>query len=592
MHRELLSRLARALFAPVAAVMLVPALAGAAITVQDQTDPTVTPQSLAELLGGVGVTISNVTYQGTLTSSGQFQGGAGIIGFEEGVILSSGEANDVPGPNDSDSNTSSFGNPGDPDLDDLSGFDTHDATVLEFDITPQADTLTFDYVFASEEYNEFVESSFNDVFGFFVESGGVKVNCAVVGTPSQPVSINTINQGNPFGVPPFSNPELYRNNDLSDGGGLINTEADGLTVVLTCNASVTPGVPNHIKLAIADASDFILDSWVFLRANSFVSSNISLSPLTATNPLGTPHTVTALVLENTLPAPNKLVTFTVISGPHAGLTGTDLTDAAGEATFTYTGLFAGTDNIQASYVGPQGTVQQSNIVEKIWVDLGAKELELTPETAVNPVGTQHCVTATATNAGGNPAANVTIIFSVTGAVTADGSDVTDAQGLAEFCYGGPVFPGDDLISAFADNNNNGQQDFGEPDDTATKTWVLPDSTPGCKITYGGHIHAANGDRANFGGNATAPDKGNNLYRDHGPVDPQDIKMRTVLAVLCDTNDTHGTIYAQATNGDIARIDVQDLGEPGRDDTYRIQTDSGYDSGEQALVGGGNIQIHH
>ena len=592
MHRHSLTRLARALLAPIVAVMLAPAAASAAITVKDQTDPTVTPQSMAELLGGVGVTISNVTYVGTLTSSGEFAGGTGIIGFEEGVILSSGEANDVPGPNNSDSNTTDFGNPGDPDLDDLSGFDTHDATVLEFDIVPQADTLTFDYVFASEEYNEYVFSSFNDVFAFFVESGGVKVNCAVVGTPSVPVSINTINQGNPFGTLPMSNPELYINNDLSDGGGAINTQADGLTVLLTCNASVTPGVSNHIKLAIADASDFILDSWVFLRANSFVSSNISLTPLTDTNPLGTQHTVTATVLENNQPAPNELVTFTVISGPHAGLAGTDTTDAAGEATFTYTGLFAGTDNIQASYEGPQGTTQLSNVVEKIWVDLGAQDLELTPETATNPVGTQHCVTATATNAAGNPAANVTIVFSVSGSVTAGGSAVTNAQGLAEFCYGGPVFPGVDAIFAFADNNNNGTQEFKEPDDTAEKTWVLPESTPGCKITYGGHIQAANGDRANFGGNATAPDKGNNIYKDHGPADPQDIKMRDVLAVLCDTNDTHGTIYAQAVNGDIARIDVQDLGEPGRDDTYRIQMDSGYDSGEQTLVGGGNIQIHH
>ena len=95
-----------------------------------------------------------------------------------------------------------------------------------------------------------------------------------------------------------------------------------------------------------------------------------------------------------------------------------------------------------------------------------------------------------------------------------------------------------------------------------------------------------------GGNAKAPDKGNNMYRDHGPVDPQHIKMPTVLAVLCDTNDTHGTIYAEAVNGDLARIDVQDLGEPGREDTYRIQMESGYDSGEQVLVEGGNIQIHH
>ena len=590
--QRLLKRLAAAILAPFAVAVLCPALASAALQVKDQTDPTVTPQSMAELLGGVGVVISNVTYVGTLTSSGEFTGGTGIIGFEEGVILGSGKAVDVVGPNNEDGKTTDFGNPGDPDLDILSGFDTHDATVLEFDITPQADTLTFDYVFASEEYNEYVHTSFNDVFAFFVENAGVKTNCAVVGTPLVPVSINTINQGNPFGTFPMENPELYINNDLSDGGGAINTQADGLTVLLTCNASVTPGVTNHIKLAIADASDFILDSWVFLKANSFVSSNITLTPLTATNGTGTPHTVTATVLENTVPAPNKLVTFNVISGPHAGTTGTDTTDAAGQATFTYIGLFPGTDNIQASYVGPQGTVQLSNIVEKIWVDLGAKSLELTPETATNPVGTQHCVTATAENAGGLPAPNITIEFSVSGAVTASGSDVTDANGEAEFCYGGPVFPGQDTIFAYADNNNNGQPEPQEPTDTAEKTWVFPESTDNCKITYGGFINAANGDRANFGGNAKAPDKGNNLYKDHGPAEPRHIKMPTVIAVVCDTNDTHGTIYAQATNGEYARIDVQDLGEPGRDDTYRIQMDGGYDSGEQALKQGGNIQIHH
>jgi hypothetical protein len=390
----------------------------------------------------------------------------------------------------------------------------------------------------------------------------------------------------------MNNPAFYINNDLSDGGGTLNTQADGLTVLLTCNATVTPGVTNHIKLAIADASDFILDSWVFLRANSFVSSNITLTPQTDTNPTGTPHTVTATVLENSLPAPNKLVTFNVISGPHAGTTGTDTTDANGEATFTYVGLFAGTDNIQASHVEPQGTVQLSNIVEKIWVDLGANSLELTPETATNPVGTQHCVTALASSAGGVPAPNITVQFSVSGAVTVSGSDTTDANGEAEFCYGGPIFPGQDTILAYADNNNNGQPDPTEPTDTAEKTWVFPESTANCKITYGGFIQAANGDRATFGGNAEAPDSGNNNYKDHGPAKPQTIRMPTVLAVVCDTNDTHGTIYAQAVNGDHARIDVQDLGEPGRNDTYRIQLDNGYDSGEQALAQGGNIQIHH
>lgn len=587
-----LTRLAAALLAPIAAVMLTPALAGAQLIVQDQTTPGVTPQTLAESLGGVGVTITNVTYQGTVKSSGRFTGGTGIIGFEEGVILSSGWAADVPGPNNSDSNSQTLGTGGDPDLTALAGFPTFDKTVLEFDVTPQADTLTFDYVFASEEYNEYVESSFNDVFAFFVTSSGVKVNCAVVGTPPVPVSINTINNGNPYGVPPMSNPDLYINNDLDDGGGSVNTEADGLTVVLTCNATVTPGVPNHIKLAIADASDTILDSWVFLRANSFVSSNITLGPLTAINPIGTPHTVTATVLEGGSPAPNKVVTFAVIAGPHTGVGGTGTTDANGEATFTYTGTIAGEDTIQASYVGPQGTVQLSNTVTKTWEDQGAKSLSLDPETAFNPVGTQHCVTATALNAVGDPAPNVTIVFSVTGSVTAGDTQITNANGEAVFCYGGPIFPGQDAIFAFADNNLNGQPDPKEPSDLAAKDWVFPESTDGCKITYGGHIVAQNGDPASFGGNAKAPDKGNNLYKDHGPADPQTIRMPTVISVVCDPGDTHGTIYAQATNGDYARIDVQDLAEPGRNDTYRIRMDSGYDSGEQTLLAGGNIQIHH
>jgi hypothetical protein len=99
---------------------------------------------------------------------------------------------------------------------------------------------------------------------------------------------------------------------------------------------VDPAVTNHIKLAIADASDRILDSYVFLRAQSFVSSNITLSPETATNPVGTPHTVTATVLENNEPVSGAEVTFKVTAGPHAGTTGTGTTDDLGEATFTYT----------------------------------------------------------------------------------------------------------------------------------------------------------------------------------------------------------------------------------------------------------------
>ena len=102
----------------------------------------------------------------------------------------------------------------------------------------------------------------NDTFGFFVTAAGssTKVNCAVVpdgpdaGTDPDPVSINTINNGNPFGSDPRSNPELYRNNDL-DEGGTIDAEPDGFTTVLTCSAAVVANQPNHLKLAIADRGD-------------------------------------------------------------------------------------------------------------------------------------------------------------------------------------------------------------------------------------------------------------------------------------------------------------------------------------------------
>ncbi|MGH9836065.1 MAG: choice-of-anchor L domain-containing protein [Blastocatellia bacterium] len=65
--------------------------------------------------------------------------------------------------------------------------------------------------------------------------------------------------GNPFGTNP-TNPQFYINNDLEDGGATINTEMDGLTVVLSVQAQVVSGQLNHIKLAIADASDDEFDS--------------------------------------------------------------------------------------------------------------------------------------------------------------------------------------------------------------------------------------------------------------------------------------------------------------------------------------------
>jgi plastocyanin len=225
-----------------------------------------TPSALVTALVGGGVTTSNVTYVGANVAAGTFSGGAGIVGFDSGVILSTGDVANVVGPNQLDDVTTINGTAGDAQLTALSTFATFDAAVLEFDFTPQTDTAVFRFVFASDEYNEFVNTQFNDVFAFYVNG----VNCALVPGTSTPISINTINNGNPLGTNP-TNPTLYRNNDLQDGGTL-NTEMDGLTVVLTCIAGVTPDATNHIKLAIADASDEEWDAVVFLQANSLVGS--------------------------------------------------------------------------------------------------------------------------------------------------------------------------------------------------------------------------------------------------------------------------------------------------------------------------------
>lgn len=232
------------------------------LATEDLAGP-LTPEDLVYTLVGQGITISNVRYTGADVAAGVFDGGSGIIGFESGIILSSGDIRNVIGPNVLDNAGVDNQTSGDSDLTKLSGFPTHDAAVLEFDFVPQTSNIVFNYVFASDEYNEFVHTDYNDVFAFYVNG----VNCAQIN--GDPVSINTVNNGNPFNTPPTDNAQYYINNDRDDGGGDINTEMDGLTIVLTCEASVKANQTNTVKLAIADASDHIYDANVFLKEGSF-----------------------------------------------------------------------------------------------------------------------------------------------------------------------------------------------------------------------------------------------------------------------------------------------------------------------------------
>jgi Mg-chelatase subunit ChlD len=243
-----------------------------------------------------------------------------------------------------------------------------------------------------------------------------------------------------------------------------------------------------------------------------------------------------------------------------------------------------------------GTVRAVQTINATVTPGNPATLTLAPKTATNVVDATHCVTATVKDAFNNATPGITVRFKVTGAVNTTGSATTNASGEAQFCYVGPALPGVDAISAFADTNTNGTQDTGEPGDTAAKTWVVPASTAGCKVTNGGRITARNGDKATFGGNAKADGlQGEEEYQDHGPAQDMNVHSIDITAVVCNAAGTRASIFGTATVDGAGsfdfRIDVADNGEPGRSDTYRMRMSNGYDSGVQTLAKGGNIQIH-
>lgn len=221
---------------------------------------------LANTILGSGITISNVNYSdgSNAVQSGTFSGGLSSgLSMDKGIIMTTGFATDAPGPNTSDSLSKNTNAPGDADLSALSGNATNDAAVLKFDFDSTGGNLFFNFQFASEEYNEYTNSKFNDVFAFFLDG----TNIALIPGTTEPVSINTVNGGNPLGTN-ASNPGLFNNNDPSDGGPFFDLQYDGFTDMFTAKAMGLTAGTHSMELAIADASDSSLDSAVFIQANS------------------------------------------------------------------------------------------------------------------------------------------------------------------------------------------------------------------------------------------------------------------------------------------------------------------------------------
>ena len=220
---------------------------------------------VANLIGnssGIVVTPNSELYTGAAIASGLFTGADGVLPFAGGVALTSGSVNLVPGPNNAEDAEAVNNAASNPNLNALSpGADVYgDASTLAFTFRTTGNAISFQYVFGSEEYPEFV-GLYNDVFGFFLDG----VNIALIPNTTTPISINTVNSG--------VNSQYYRDNPTDD----LNIQYDGLVGVsmpLFATAAVTPNVEHTIMFGVEDVADLKYDSGVMLAAGSFVATGL------------------------------------------------------------------------------------------------------------------------------------------------------------------------------------------------------------------------------------------------------------------------------------------------------------------------------
>ncbi|WP_322969316.1 choice-of-anchor L domain-containing protein [Faecalibacter sp. LW9] len=210
-------------------------------------------------------------HQSGFISYGYFDKGTSDFPLENGILLSTGNLNAAVGPNNYLQSFTANNWEGDRDLEEaLEIQNTLDATILEFDfISLQDDRITFEYIFASEQYLRTASEGrcgYTDGFAFLikeVDSRDDYQNIAVIPYTSIPVSVLTI-FGNGGLCPPI-NPQYFRQFNIGHSA----TNFNGETVVLNAVANIIPGKKYHIKLVIADQGNGLYDSGVFLKAGSF-----------------------------------------------------------------------------------------------------------------------------------------------------------------------------------------------------------------------------------------------------------------------------------------------------------------------------------
>lgn len=255
----------------------------AQITVQNTQSPS---QLVQNILLGSGILSSNITYNGNPVAAGalqhnvaQFNATGTNFPINNGLLLTTGYANIAPGPNnDMYSDTFLLNTYADVDLYSIASDTTTNGAILEFDFQAISDTFSFKYIFASEEYNEFVGSSFNDVFGFFLSGPGINgsftnngINLATLPSTnsiSNIVSINNVNNN--------TNNNYYTDNEQSQAYGNA-IQYDGTTILMSTGAKLQCGQTYHIKLCISNVGDQGFGSAVFIKSKSFSSEDLTFS---------------------------------------------------------------------------------------------------------------------------------------------------------------------------------------------------------------------------------------------------------------------------------------------------------------------------
>lgn len=256
-------------------------------------DDSYTAQQLVEnvLVNSSCASVSNYAVSGDTAPVGQnsygyFNNAGGSFPFKEGILLSTWGANNSKGPYvfyRGDGNDSAW--PGDNDLNQAIGINSTNATVLEFDFTPLTNFLSFDYIFASNEYKDESPCQYSDGFAFLIKEKGSAAdyqNLAVIPETRTPVSSINIHPATPLGGCSAVNEKYYNGNNTATSP--INYA--GQTVVMNAQTNVVAGTTYHIKLVIADDKNQYYDSAVFLQAGSFAPKiDLGSDRLATNNPV-------------------------------------------------------------------------------------------------------------------------------------------------------------------------------------------------------------------------------------------------------------------------------------------------------------------